>query len=85
MALSQAFLEWEQATEARGIQIGIEQGIQIERRNTLEFLLQNCFGNLDETLAALIPKMIQLSSDEYSQFLLTLPNISREDRLARFQ
>jgi hypothetical protein len=77
MALSQAYLEWEQETEARGR--------QSERQNTLEIFLQNRFGSLDETLTALIPVMIKLSPSEYSQFLFTLPSLSREELLARFQ
>jgi hypothetical protein len=81
MALSQAYLEWEQETEARGVQIGTEN----ERRRNLESFLQNRFGSLDETLTALIPVMIKLSPSEYSQFLFTLPSLSREELLARFQ
>jgi hypothetical protein len=77
MALSQAYLEWEQETEARGR--------QAERQNTLESFLQSRFGSLDETLTALIPVMIELSPSEYSQFLFTLPNLSREELLARFR
>ena len=36
MAFSQAFLEWEQKTEQRGVQKGLEQGRAEERRQALE-------------------------------------------------
>jgi hypothetical protein len=81
MALSQAYLEWEQQTESRGIQIGAEN----ERRRNLEMFLQNRFGTLDETLTGLVPVMMQLSPTEYSQLLFSLPNLSREELLDRFQ
>lgn len=40
MVLSQTYLEWEKATEKRGIQKGIQQGIQAERRTRLRLCLR---------------------------------------------
>jgi Domain of unknown function (DUF4351) len=46
MALSQAYLEWEQATEQRGIQKGREEGRQVEARSLILKLLTRKFGEL---------------------------------------
>jgi hypothetical protein len=61
------------------------RGRQIDRQSTLENLLQQRFGNLDETMTALIPTLVELPLSEYSQLLFALPSISREDLLDRFQ
>jgi hypothetical protein len=81
MALSQAYLEWEKQTEERGIQ----QGIQSERRVTLETLFQAQFGAIDEALAAIVPRLVMLSVEDYKQLLLELPRLSRDEVVSRFQ
>jgi hypothetical protein len=73
MALSQAYLDWAQATEQRGEQQG--------ERKVVEALLKNRFGELDETLAAIVPQILTLPTDEYTSLILQL---SREEFLARF-
>ncbi|PAX57125.1 hypothetical protein [Brunnivagina elsteri] len=80
MQLSQAYLEWEQETKGQGI----EQGIEQERRQLLENLFLVRFGGVDSQLVAIIPSIACLSSQEYATLLLELPNLSREDLLARF-
>jgi hypothetical protein len=89
MALSQAYLEWEKATEQRGIQEGIQQGlqqgIQAERQATLENLLKAKFGELDESLAGMLPVLVELSAEDYTQLLLELPRLSQDEVVARFQ
>ncbi|MGB3642299.1 MAG: flagellar assembly protein H [Rivularia sp. (in: cyanobacteria)] len=76
MTLSQAYLEWEQKTERRGMQQG--------QRQVVENLLKARFGELDEQLAAIIEPMLQLPPQEYASLLLQLPNLQREELLKRF-
>lgn len=74
MALSQAYLQWEQETKRQGR----EQG----QREVVENLLRARFGELDEQLAAIVTPILKLPSQEYTVLLLQL---SREDLLARFE
>lgn len=73
MTLSQAYLEWEHQTERRGIQQG--------QRLVVENLLRVRFGELDDQLAAIIPSLLELPTEEYTRLLLQL---SRQELLARF-
>jgi hypothetical protein len=77
MALSQAYLEWEKQTE--------ERGVQSDRQVTLETLFQAQFGAIDEALAAILPRLIMLSVEDYKQLLLELPQLSGDELLARVQ
>ncbi|WP_448571902.1 hypothetical protein [Trichothermofontia sp.] len=74
MALSQAFLEWEQATENRGVQQG--------QRQVVENLLRARFGELDAQLQAIVPAILALPPEDYTPLLLQL---SRAELLDRFQ
>ncbi|GAX42168.1 hypothetical protein NIES4075_31680 [Tolypothrix sp. NIES-4075] len=65
--------------EAR--QEGQQQGIQRERRITIENLLVR-FGTLDEELVAIIEPMLVLPPEEFTRFLL---QSSGEELLARFR
>ncbi len=78
MALSQAFLEWEQATEYRGLQQGLQQG----QRQVIEHLLRTRFGELDVQLQAIVPVILRLPPEDYTPLLLQL---SRAELLDRFQ
>lgn len=62
MALSQAFLEWKEATKQEGRQEG--------QRQIIENLLQVRFGDLDDTLSRLVDALLQLSPAESSRLLL---------------
>jgi hypothetical protein len=73
MALSQAYLEWEQRTEQRGEQSG--------KREAAEALLKARFGGLDEQLAAIVPQILTLPTEDYTSMILQL---SREELLERF-
>ncbi|MBM0745519.1 flagellar assembly protein H (plasmid) [Phormidium sp. CLA17] len=77
MTLSQAYLEWEQETERRGERRGEKQG----ERKVIENLLKVRFGELDESLAALISQILVLPPEEYTPLLLQL---SQEELLIRF-
>jgi hypothetical protein len=81
MVLSQAYLEWEKETEERGIQ----QGIQSERRITLENLFKARFGAIDESLMAILPKLVALSAEDYTRLLLELPGLSQDEMVKSFQ
>ncbi|GAB4373234.1 MAG: hypothetical protein Kow00121_16330 [Elainellaceae cyanobacterium] len=74
MALSQAYLEWEQATKRQGLQEG--------QRLVIENLLKVRFGALDEQLVAIIPQLIELPAEDYTPLLFQL---SREELLSRFR
>lgn len=69
MALSQAYLEWEQSTEQQG------------ERKVVEALLKTRFGELDEALNAAIPQILSLPTETYTPLLLQL---SREELIQRF-
>ena len=92
MTLSEAYLQWEQETEQKGIQTGIQQGIQTgiqqgkqeERLTIVENLLKARFGELDESLVAVVEPLAALTSEEYAQWLLRLSGLSREALLAQF-
>jgi hypothetical protein len=73
MALSQAYLDWEQATEQRGEQQG--------KREVVEALLKTRFGELDAALAAIVPQLLAIPTENYTDLILRL---SHEQLLARF-
>jgi hypothetical protein len=86
MALSQVYLEWEKQTKrlgiAEGIEQGIDRGLQQERRSAIESLMKLRFGVIDESLDAIIPNLMALSSSEYTSLLLQLP---KEELIQHFQ
>ncbi|MGI2905128.1 hypothetical protein [Tolypothrix sp. VBCCA 56010] len=77
MNLSQAYLEWREATLQEGVQVGQKEG----QRQVVENLLRVRFGSLDEELERVIEPLLQLPPQEYSRLLLEL---SREELLIRF-
>jgi hypothetical protein len=54
MALSQAFLEWEQQTQLRGEELGEERGQLASLRSLLSILLPQKLGVLPEPLQAVL-------------------------------
>jgi hypothetical protein len=74
MALSQAYLEWEARTKQQARQEG--------QRVVVESLLKIRFGEVDEQLATIVPALLELPTEEYTQLLL---QASREELLDRFQ
>ncbi|NJL11315.1 MAG: hypothetical protein HC908_17365 [Calothrix sp. SM1_7_51] len=82
---SAAQLYQQQLAEAE--QRGRESAAQLyqqRQRVIIENLLSTRFGLLDEELRAIVSPLLTLSPEEFSRLLLDLPNISREDMLARF-
>ncbi|MEH2217744.1 MAG: hypothetical protein V7K72_11640 [Nostoc sp.] len=62
-------------------QEGIQEGIQVERRNVIENLLRVRFGSLDAELRVITEALLTLSPEEFTPLLLQL---SREELLERF-
>ncbi|MEC4884959.1 MAG: hypothetical protein SAL70_27110 [Scytonema sp. PMC 1070.18] len=77
MALSKAFLDWEEKTRLEGRVEGRVEGQLL----VLENLLKVRFGSVDDELAQVILPLLQLSPQEYTRLILEL---SREALLARF-
>lgn len=80
MIVSKAYAEWEEATERRGLERGMEQG----QRLVVENLLQARFGTLDAELTNIIPSLLTQPIEEYTSLLLELSHISREELISRF-
>lgn len=72
MLVSEEYKKWEEATERRG------------QYSTLENILEDRFGEVDEQLAAIIPQLLALPKQEYKASLLQLYSLSREELLACF-
>jgi muramidase (phage lysozyme) len=85
MALSQVYLEWEKQTKRLGVAEGLEQGLEQERRSTIENLIQLRFGTIDQDLQMIIPKWMSLNSAEYTSLLLQLAQLSKEELIQYFQ
>jgi hypothetical protein len=81
MALSQAYLEWEQQTEQRGIEQGIEQGQRETQRKAIASILTTRFGIVDAGLEEIIPALLEMPIETATPLLLQL---SREELLQQF-
>lgn len=77
MNLSQAYQQWEETTKQQGVQ----EGVQLERRQVVENLLRFRFGFVDEELARVVDSLLQLTPEEFTPLCLQL---SREELLVRF-
>ena len=88
MVLSTAFekLREELLQQGRqeGRQEGQQEGIQQDRRELLESLLSAKFGTIDSTLVAIIESLSQLPPAEFINVILALPDLEREQIVARF-
>ena len=80
MNLTQAYEE----ARAQAVQEGVQQGVQLERRQVVENLLRFRFASVDEELARVVDNLLQLAPDDFARFLLELSSLSREELLARF-
>ncbi|MDY6806249.1 MAG: hypothetical protein SXA11_20925 [Cyanobacteriota bacterium] len=66
----------------------LEERIQQERRKyrqSIEGMLRLRFGEIDEELATIIEPLAALPSEEYMALMLQLPDLSRDELLARFR
>ena len=69
-----AYLQWREET--------FREGVQAERRATIENLLRVRFGSLDDELSAIITQLLELPPEEFTRLLL---QSSREELLNRFE
>jgi len=60
----------------------VQEGVQQERRNTIENMLLARFGTLDPELETIIEPLLALSSREFAPLFFQL---SREELLRRFR
>jgi hypothetical protein len=81
MKLSPVYLEKLAENKQLGIQEGLLQGLQLERKNMIEDILVNRFGGIDSQLEAIIPELLKLSRIQMIPLLL---NLSREDLIKHF-
>jgi len=77
MNLTEAYQE----ARAQAVQEGVEQGVQLERRQVVENLLRFRFGSVDEELSKVVDILLQLTPEEFTPLCLQL---SREELLLRF-
>jgi hypothetical protein len=87
MALSQVYLEWEKQTKSLGVEQGLQQGLEEERRVTIENLMRLRFGSGEDTeigqdLQTIIPNLMSLPNAEYTRLLLQR---SREELIQYFR
>ena len=68
---------------AEATERGVQQGLQQERRMTVESFLIAKFGSLDPELVAIIQPIVDLPPSEYSTLMFQFANLSREDLLVR--
>jgi predicted transposase YdaD len=74
-----AFRETRAEGEAEGKAKGEAEGKLAATKEGIESILLVRFGEIDEELAALVPKLMELESREYTRLLL---NLSRSELLA---
>lgn len=60
------------------------EGEQLGQQLIVENLLGFRFGELDDELAGVVPKILALPPEELNRLLLQLSQVSREELLARF-
>ena len=85
MKLSQIYQEQleeiKKQERQEGELVGIDRGVQRERRAMVESILEVRFGKVDAELATIIDQVIAMSREEFTPLLLQL---SREELLAKF-
>jgi flagellar biosynthesis/type III secretory pathway protein FliH len=83
--LQEGLQEGEQKGRQEGRQegelLGINRGIETERRAMVESILQVRFGEIDSQLATIIDQVIAMTREEFTPMLLQL---SREELLVKF-
>ncbi|WP_224093073.1 hypothetical protein [Nostoc sp. MS1] len=82
MRLSATYEQKLSEAKQEGFRKGFQEGIQTERRQVIENILQVRFGTLDAELIAIIEPLLLLTPQEYIPLLLQL---SRQELLGRFR
>ncbi|MGF1602565.1 MAG: DUF4351 domain-containing protein [Thermosynechococcaceae cyanobacterium] len=70
MALSQAFLEWEQATEQKGLERGLEQGLEQGEKSILLKLLNRKLGSISREERSRIESLSLAQTEALAEALL---------------
>lgn len=71
--------------ERIGRQEGRQEGRVEERQEIIRNILMSRFGAMDEELEAIVEPLTKLSTSEFSQLILPLSTLSREELLNRFR
>jgi hypothetical protein len=66
----------------RGIEQGLEQGLEQERRSAISSIMELRYGSIDDSLLAIFPALMALSSADYTPLLFRL---SKEELLEHFK
>lgn len=74
--LSQAYLEWEQQTEQRGIERGRQEGIEQGEKSLILRQLSRQVGELSEQLQSQIDSLTIAQLDSLGEALLEFTNLS---------
>ncbi|HEY9803567.1 MAG TPA: hypothetical protein V6D25_24700 [Leptolyngbyaceae cyanobacterium] len=82
MQLSAIYEQKLSEAKQEGFRQGFQKGIQTERRQVIENILQVRFGASDVELSVIIETLLLLTPQEYIPLLLQL---SREELLERFR
>ena len=82
MKLSPLYVQWEEAALKKGKELGIQQGIQQEKRLMVESMLEVKFGEIDEELAQIVEPLSELATKEVTQLIM---QCDRSQLLARFK
>ncbi|MBD2501395.1 hypothetical protein [Anabaena azotica] len=82
MQLSAIYEQKLSEAKQEGFRHGFQKGIQTERRQVIENILQVRFGASDVELSVIIDTLLLLTPQEYIPLLLQL---SREELLERFR
>ncbi|MBD2197104.1 MULTISPECIES: hypothetical protein [Calothrix] len=86
MRLSPIYEQKLAESKQAGIQEGIQQGVNAERRRVIENLLRIRFGVLNDDLTRIIEPLSLLSPEEFTPLLLQLSPQELIDRfISRFQ
>ncbi|MBD2204315.1 hypothetical protein H6G33_15150 [Calothrix sp. FACHB-1219] len=81
MRLSPIYEQKLAESKQAGIQAGIQQGVNVERRRVIENLLRIRFGVLNDDLTKIIEPLSLLSPEEFTPLLLQL---SPQELIERF-
>jgi len=82
MKLSPLYVQWEEAALKKGEELGIQQGIQQQKRMMVESMLEVKFGEIDRELSQIVERLSELPNKEVTQLIM---QCDRSQLLARFQ
>jgi flagellar biosynthesis/type III secretory pathway protein FliH len=66
----------------KGLEQGLTQGLEQERRSSISSLMELRYGSIDESLLAILPALMALTSPEYIPLILQL---SKQELIEHFR